>query len=78
MSDAAGGSRDPKLLKLFMYADTFGLTRDERLELAQMILRRDITTWKTLEPAQIDRMLDAFEGATLLFHLLQQRAVVHA
>lgn len=42
-----------------------GMTRDERLELASYILRRDITTWKTLSDEQVWRLLDALEGHEL-------------
>ena len=33
------------------------------------MLRRDITSWKHLEPAQIERMLDAMEGYQLITQL---------
>jgi len=62
--------------KLFTYADSFGLTRDERLELSEMLLRRDIASWKDLTDIQVLRMLDAFEGAALLLHLTQERSQV--
>lgn len=60
--------------KLFGYADTFGLERDDRIALAETLLRRDITSWRDLNREQINRLLDAFEGAALIMHLLSTRA----
>lgn len=57
--------------KLMMYADAFGQDRQDRLDFTEMILRRDVETWKTLTSDEMNRMLDAYEGATLL---LAQRA----
>lgn len=47
--------------------------RQERIELAQYLLRRDITTFNDLDPAQVCRMLDALEGYQLVTELLAQR-----
>ena len=60
--------------KLFALSDTFGLTRDERLELACYLLRRDITSWKDLNDHQVCRLLDALEGTELLLQLISMRA----
>jgi hypothetical protein len=51
--------------KLMKVSREQGMTRDERLELASYILRRDITTWKTLSDDQVWRLLDALEGHEL-------------
>ena len=59
--------------KLFIYARMFGLDRDERLEFAQLLLHRDINSWQDLTDQQMGRLLDAFEGAALLNHLLTTR-----
>lgn len=59
--------------KAFKIAKDIGLTDDERHELAQYILRRDITTWAGLEAAQLDRLLDAMEGYELITTLMQLR-----
>ena len=77
MADDPAVSLSAKRVKLFVYADAFGLTRDERIGLAEMILRRDIGSWKNLTDAQVDRMLDALEGCALVMHLMQQRSPVH-
>lgn len=62
-----------KRRKLFAYADTFGMSRQERIDLSEILLRRDITSWQDLTDSQVDRLLDAFEGAALIIHLLETR-----
>lgn len=54
-------------------AKEIGLTRDERIDLSCYLLRRDITTWKTLDEDQICRLLDALEGWCLIEELVRQR-----
>jgi hypothetical protein len=58
-----------RLRKALAYAKTYGLTRDDRLGLAEIILRRDVTSWKQLDRAELDRLLDALEGYALIAHL---------
>jgi hypothetical protein len=50
-----------------------GLSRDERLEFSSYLLRRDITSWKQLDEAQVARLLDAIEGHELLTALFELR-----
>jgi hypothetical protein len=57
-----------------MVSREIGLTRDERLELASYVLRRDVATWRTLSDEQVWRMLDALEGYELVHRLLAERA----
>lgn len=64
---------DVRRRKLFGYAATFGMSRQERIDLAEMMLRRDVTSWKDLNGEQVNRLLDAFEGAALIMHLLATR-----
>lgn len=60
--------------KLAMKARELGLTDDERMQLASYLLRRDVTTWSTLDDGQVSRLLDVFEGFELLTELARQRA----
>jgi hypothetical protein len=60
--------------KLFLMADRIGLTREERVELAQYLLRRDITSWANLDPEHVLRLADALEGYELISVLLDLRA----
>lgn len=63
--------------KLMMLAkEIFGdddRARQERMELASYLLRRDVTTWSTLDDAQRSRLLDALEGYQLVDVLLSLR-----
>jgi hypothetical protein len=62
-----------KRRKMFVYRDAFGLDNDDLRDLAEQILRRDISSLKELDDADLGRMLDALEGATLIQALLLQR-----
>jgi len=63
---AKSGSAEARRRKLFQYADELGLDRDERIEVARALLWRDITSFSSLDEAQVDRLLDAFEGYILI------------
>lgn len=71
------GSFEARRLKLFALADHLDLKRDDRIELAKAILHRDILSWRHLDPSQVDRMLDALEGAILVQEIYRQRPVTH-
>ncbi|WP_373070177.1 hypothetical protein [Gemmatimonas sp.] len=73
MSQAETGTPAARRRKIFLLADALGLTRDERIELAEVILRRDLVSWKQLDDAQVDRMLDVLEGAAMVIELQRQR-----
>lgn len=62
--------------KLFVWADSFGFSNHDRILFAEQILRRDVTTWKTLTDDEVLRLLDAFEGAHLVVELLMQRGAI--
>lgn len=71
-----GGSQSPRRRKLYERAKSIGLTREERIDLAQILLRRDITSWKQLDEAQVVRMLDAIEAAELILELMRQKGQI--
>ena len=58
----------------FAIAKRLGLTRDDRLGLASMILLRDIESWKPLTEADFQRLADALRGYELIDSLLDQGA----
>lgn len=62
-----------KRRKAMHYCTLYGLTRQDRLDLAEMLLRRDISTWKDLDDDDMTRLLDALEGFGLVSHLMQTR-----
>lgn len=55
--------------KVHALARTLGLSRDDRMDFAQMLLWRDISSWNELTGEQIDRLLDALEGYVLVAYL---------
>lgn len=59
--------------KLWVLTKELELDDDMRLELASYLLRRDILSWKNLEPEQIARLLDALEGYQLITQLKAMR-----
>ncbi len=72
-TDPNGGSQTARQRKLFLLAKEIGLRREERIDLAQIVLRRDIVSWKELDDAQVCRMLDALEGYQYVVELFRQR-----
>lgn len=64
-----GDAVTTKRKKAMAYASTYGLTRDERISLSEMILRRDVDSWKSLTEPELVRVLDSLEGYGLITHL---------
>lgn len=56
-------------------AEHFNLSREERLEYAEHLLKVDCTSWTLLDEEQLRRLCAALEGARLMAELLQLRAV---
>lgn len=61
--------------KLWQLSQSFGLDRDERIELAEMILRRDVRTWSGNEFShqEANKLITALEGYYLVEELLALR-----
>lgn len=60
--------------KLIIMCKAFSLDRDDRLGLAQTILRRDnITSYNDLTIDEVARMLDGLEGAVLIAQICLNR-----
>lgn len=55
------------------YCTIYRLDRDDRIGLAEMILRRDVESWKTLTEPELIRLLDALEGYSLIGHIIATR-----
>ena len=66
-----------RLKKLFQLCDEVGLERRDRIELASVILRRDIQSYKQLDDAQVCRLLDAVEGYEKILWLLATQPLRH-
>lgn len=74
MTDDGPSARRRKLFALAK--NELGLTDDERHELAEWVLRRDISSWSQLDDAQVCRMLDTIEGFIWVSYLLGLRPTV--
>ncbi len=59
--------------KAYLLAREIGLSREERLSLAEILLRRDVKTWKGLDDEQITKLLFAMEGHQLILELYRQK-----
>jgi len=59
--------------KLYVLSDELGLTREDRIDLASMLLRRTMASWSELDEDQVIRILDALEGHQLLTELEKTR-----
>ncbi len=72
-----GEEQSARLKKLFQLCDEVGLERRDRIELAQVILRRDVTSFKQLTEEQVCRLLDAVEGYEKILWLLATQPLRH-
>lgn len=68
-----GGPSDGLRRRLHALARQCGLDRDDRLEVAEVLLRRDVGSWNDLDEAECRRLADAMEGFAFIAHL-QARA----
>jgi hypothetical protein len=72
-TDEAVDAVEARRRKLMMLAKEITLTDEERWELAEYLLHRDVTTWSTLNDAERCRLLDACEGYQYIDVLLSLR-----
>ncbi len=56
-----------------MLAKRLRLPREDRIQLAEVLLWKDVASWKDLSDDDIQRLLDAFEGYALISHLRTQQ-----
>lgn len=73
MSGTDAVTFEAKRRKLYATAKRIGLTRGDRLDLAEYVLRRDVASWSSFSVAEVDRMLDTLEGFALVYWLLTGR-----
>lgn len=64
---------ESKRRKAYCIADELGLTRDERIEMARVLLWRDVTSWGGLSDSQMERLLDAMQGFQIVVEIFRQR-----
>lgn len=63
-------TRSDKFRKAMTVAKKFDLTREDRLDLAEYLLRRDVQSWTNLTVSQLDRLLDALDGCEYILQLI--------
>lgn len=63
----------PQRRKLYLLVSELGLNRIERLEIAEYLLRRDVSSFDSLDEDEVLRMLDALNGALLVLEQFRQR-----
>lgn len=76
MADVNGemiDEREKRRRKMYLLARELWLTREDRLDLAEKLLWRDVESWKDLSEPEINRMLDALEGFVLIQFLRAER-----
>lgn len=61
------------LQAIFAICNRFSLTRGDRIEIATVILDRNLDSYKDLSQAEVCRLRDAFEGAALVCMIQVQR-----
>jgi hypothetical protein len=59
--------------KMFQLRDELGLDNDDLTALAEVLLRRDVSSLRGLTDEQVGRMLDALEGAEKIMFLLASK-----
>ena len=67
------GTAEARRRKAHMLSKSIGLSHDDRIDLASMLLRRTVKSWTELDEAQTIRILDALEGYELITHLVETR-----
>lgn len=63
------GMNPAKLRLAFQLADECGLSRSDRIDLAEILLAQDVPSWKALEEPAMNRLLDAMRGFLYVRHL---------
>lgn len=62
--------------RLWGLTHSLGLDRDERIELSEMILKRDVVSWTTLSLDEMRKIGDYLHGYELVAALLALRPTV--
>ena len=57
----------------FAAANAFDLTRAHRMEIASVLLNRNVESWNDLDHVELGRLRDALNGALLVAHIHIER-----
>jgi hypothetical protein len=74
MTEDPDAPQSPLRIRAYAAATDLGLDRNERVELSEMLLKIDVSSWRALTEEQMQRVADALEGARLVAVLRQLRA----
>lgn len=70
MADELVDTRSVQFKRAMALAGKFELTRDDRIDLAEMLLKRDIDSWARLTESELVRLIDALQGTEYVLHLV--------
>jgi len=59
--------------RLFAEATKLDFTRQDRLDLASVILGYEVTTWSRLTDMEADRLIDCFDGFDKIVFILSSK-----
>lgn len=59
----------PRIRLLFQLCSEIGLDRDDRIDLAEIMLNRDVPSFLDLDESEVCRLLDALRGWAFVQHL---------
>lgn len=65
--------QSPLRIRAYAAATDLELDRTERVELAEWLLKIDVSSWRALTEEQMQRVADALEGARIVDVLRRQR-----
>lgn len=63
----------PELVPVMKVCEAFGLTRDERLEWASLVLDANVSTFSNLAPYERHTLRAGAEGAAWMARMMQRR-----
>lgn len=62
-----------RLALVFHACRAFGLNRQDRLEVATVVLNRNVDSFRQLGPVEIERLRDAMTGAVTVARIRMER-----
>ena len=66
----AGTSQSALRRKTYLLAKEIGLSRADRMDLAEAVLVHDVNSWSDLDEQEIGRIADALNGYAAISHLV--------
>jgi regulator of RNase E activity RraB len=63
--------------RLFAMSGELGFDRQERIDIASVILGYEVTSWSRLSDEEADRLIDCFDGYDKITYILMSRVEGH-